>query len=423
MAIFSRRTIQRLINENAAFLTRRQLKIHVDKLNKGDLSAEWEVVLLNVFSKLGKVEHERNFNGRNPDLYFTSEDHTLDFLADIKTVSDEGVELKNPQRQLNDRLHEEVAKWDIKGAWGCEIGGNSEEARKTGAMVQLKLPPLSRFDKDIFNKSWEEFASQIKMEPDKKRTYRINTESIDLTISYSPSDGWTGSGGYPSYKSMTRREHLIQNSVWNGLVAKSAQLENTGYTGTLGIILCDGGSEYLRKSRSIIDEFFYTHPRINFILAFEAIQNFGYDNSNHVAVYYDRNRDVSNELDEFLSNLPTHMKEYFPYPQRSAINAIHSIRLTKAHKGASFMGGATMSDRSIKLSSRAVLDLLAGKISYEDFSDTYKDYFRDMANEGRLFKAVSIEKGENEKDDDWLTFVFGKSDPAVRPYTLPTKIK
>ena len=95
-------------------------------------------------SKLGRVEHERNFNGKKPDIYFTSEDRSLDFLADIKTVSDEGVELKNPQKQLDERLYKEIKEKNIKGAWRCEIGGNYEEARKTGSMVQLKLPALAR---------------------------------------------------------------------------------------------------------------------------------------------------------------------------------------------------------------------------------------------------------------------------------------
>ena len=150
MAIFSRRTIQRLINENASFLTTKQIKSHVDNLNNGDLGAEWEVVLLNVFSKLGRVEHEKNFNGKKPDIYFTSEDRSLDFLADIKTVSDEGTELKNPEKQLDERLFKEIIEKNIKGAWSCAIGGNYEEARKTGSMVQLQLPALARFDQEIF---------------------------------------------------------------------------------------------------------------------------------------------------------------------------------------------------------------------------------------------------------------------------------
>lgn len=272
MAIFSRRTIQRLINENASFLTTKQIKNHVDNLNNGDLGAEWEVVLLNVFSKLGRVEHEKNFNGKKPDIYFTSEDRSLDFLADIKTVCDEGVELKNPQKQLDERLFKEIKEKNIRGDWSYEIGGNHEEARKNGSMVQLKLPALARFDQEIFNESWEEFTSRVQKDPGREHTYEIKTNNVDLSISYRPSKGWTGSYHYPSYKSITAREHLIQNSIWNGLVSKSEQLEGAAYEGALGIILCDGGSEYLKRSRNIIHEFFRTHPRIDFVLAFEVIQ-------------------------------------------------------------------------------------------------------------------------------------------------------
>src|SRR4051812_46226864 len=115
MAIFSRRTLQRLIHENAIFLTAKQTKDHVKRLNNKDLSVEWEIVLLNVFGKLGTVIHEKKFNGKNPDLYSISADEGFSFLADIKTVSDEGIDLKNPFEPLNDRLHREVLRHDIKG--------------------------------------------------------------------------------------------------------------------------------------------------------------------------------------------------------------------------------------------------------------------------------------------------------------------
>ena len=64
MAIFSRRAIQRLIEENTAFLSRKQTQTHIAKLNlhnESILATEWEVVLLNAFSKLGTVKHEPNW--------------------------------------------------------------------------------------------------------------------------------------------------------------------------------------------------------------------------------------------------------------------------------------------------------------------------------------------------------------------------
>jgi hypothetical protein len=74
MTIFSRRTLQRLIDENASFLTRKQTKKHVDALNVADehsLGYEWEIVLLNVFSKLGTIKHEPPL-GKTPDIHFIS---------------------------------------------------------------------------------------------------------------------------------------------------------------------------------------------------------------------------------------------------------------------------------------------------------------------------------------------------------------
>ena len=58
MVIFSRITNQRLLNENASFLNNEQSQNHQRHLNEGDISFEWEVVLLNVFSKIGEVIHE-----------------------------------------------------------------------------------------------------------------------------------------------------------------------------------------------------------------------------------------------------------------------------------------------------------------------------------------------------------------------------
>lgn len=97
MAIFSRRTVQRMLTENAQFLTKEQLGQHVSRLNgKGfqTLDAEWEVAVLNALSKLGKIEHEPVLEGTaNLDLLFTH--HTgSSFLTDVVSVSDEGYEEK-----------------------------------------------------------------------------------------------------------------------------------------------------------------------------------------------------------------------------------------------------------------------------------------------------------------------------------------
>src|SRR5688500_3912164 len=99
MAVFSRRNVQRMIDENASFLSEDDLVDHVNKLNRNNfqsLDTEWEVAVLNAFSKLGTVEHEKNFGGSTyPDLFFTTDDGKS-VVADVTTISDEGFEERNP---------------------------------------------------------------------------------------------------------------------------------------------------------------------------------------------------------------------------------------------------------------------------------------------------------------------------------------
>jgi len=113
MAIFSRRTVDRMLRENAAFLTEEQLDQHVARLNtKGfqSLDAEWEVAVLNACSKLGRVQHEPLLDGTSKlDLLFTTKDGSK-FLADITTVSDEGLEEKEPVEAFNIELKKRLKR-------------------------------------------------------------------------------------------------------------------------------------------------------------------------------------------------------------------------------------------------------------------------------------------------------------------------
>ena len=117
MAIFSRRTLQRLIDENSVFLSRRQLKAHVNRLDGPNiddaLAAEWEVALLNIFSRVGSVAHEPKLEatGHRFDLCFDSP--TVKFISDIVAVSDKGLDELNPIEALKDKLIDIVLEQKI----------------------------------------------------------------------------------------------------------------------------------------------------------------------------------------------------------------------------------------------------------------------------------------------------------------------
>lgn len=88
-----------------------------------------------------------------------------------------------------------------------------------------------------------------------------------------------------------------------------------------------------------------------------------------------------------------------------------------------------MSERRLKVSSRAIMELLAGRITPERFnalhgwSDSDKQagrannrnpFDRALA-EGRLPETVTVETDQGS-DDDWIEFIFGGPDPAISPF-------
>ena len=72
--IFSRRIIQKILNENSKFLSHKHMSKHVNLLNRADedsINFVWEVVLLNALSKLGNVVHEPDLGGTSQiDILF-----------------------------------------------------------------------------------------------------------------------------------------------------------------------------------------------------------------------------------------------------------------------------------------------------------------------------------------------------------------
>ena len=175
MAIFSRRTLQRLINENATFLARKQSRDHVERLNRSDefaLDVEWEIVLLNALSKVGTVAHERQFKNRRPDIHFTAKSvQTETFIADIATISDRGLDEKFPVLALHDELMRKVKEYGLEGSKFYLDIGRSEQYSPWDLKQPVITLARSRFNK-IFNADFISFLEAIKSDPNKAHIYQ-----------------------------------------------------------------------------------------------------------------------------------------------------------------------------------------------------------------------------------------------------------
>src|SRR5689334_23222951 len=284
MAIFSRRTLQRLIDENATFLTARQSKDHVERLNRCDefaLDAEWEIVLLNALSKVGTVAHESPFKNRRPDIHFIAESATNESLiADIATISDRGLEEKFPVFALHDELTRRAKEYGLEPSKFYLDIGRSEHYSPWDRTKPVMTLARSRFNQ-IFNGDFVSFLEAIKFDPGKPREYRTKDSDTPIVINFDPRRDSSGMH-WPSYTTVTS---LVQNTVYNRLEEKAGKLAEAEFDGRRAVILCDGGCTFLTSPRDlatyhvndIIFYFLKEHPEINFVLTVYVEQQFGFD--------------------------------------------------------------------------------------------------------------------------------------------------
>lgn len=436
MAIFSKRILQEMLNQNAHFLSKKQLREHVNKLNKGGidyLPTEWEVVILNAFSKIGYVRHEQPFRKRLPDLFFQSKNEpSVSFLADITTVSDKGYERENPVKAFIDEAKRILKENGIKlNGFHYEIGSVKDKRA-----MRLKIPPKEHFDTFFNGFEFKNFTSRILESPASQHALHSVSKEIEVRFFYNPQSKYI-SGHHASYNTA---HSITKNPLYYALEDKAQQLEETGYSGILAIFICDGGCNLLTSSlhdwqsynlNAVINEFFRQYSSIHFVLVFsvkETPYNFlEIKQKKYIEVKIFLNPiplkssdDLLNLLNKFVVHLPT--------PVNTPINAAYKISNRAEKQGNSFCGGSMITNKTIKISSRGLLELLSGRIKQDKFLQDHcfaptperpddHNPFDLKLNEGKLITDVKLEKS-SDKDDDWITFEFGVSDPAISKYKI-----
>lgn len=446
MAIFSRRTLQRMIDENAAFLTVEQIDNLISRLESNSfqsIATEWEVVVLNVFSKIGRVEHEPNLGtSRNIDLRFTHHEDQSQFVADITTVSDEGYEKETPLKAF------EIEFWrHIKHAGLAFTGfGYSVEAHpQTEAKTKLMLPEKKHFYEKIFNKQFKSFLREVKQNLGETRSYHALTDKTNIIITYDPERKGSWAEGYV----YTLATSKTQNPLYNALrEKKQKQLGQIEFSGPKGIIVCDGGSHMFNARASgkyhpyfnaaeAINEFLRQYQSIDFVVMISVISaNRGLARSNakrplrRVKVEIFPNKSfgtLSNKLKNSLSELV----EYFPEPFNTPGGGRETIRQGfRPKKPQPFRECLCVSDSEIRLCANNLFALLEGAVTQDRFFELsrFKDcyfgsthVFNPFEHFHRLKKRIVEIRVEEEHDSTYLVFKFDGPDPAISNFINPKK--
>jgi hypothetical protein len=419
MSIFSRRNLFRILSQNAQFVRQRQLSEHINRLNGRDpvqrVTTEWETVVLNGLSKFGNVEHEPRLPGTTkPDVLFI---HSLGTaLMDITAVSDRGLDQQNPVNKLSERLLELVKERGLNSQhFNLQVKGNWRDLRIGGPKPRLSIPRKKDFDTAIFDKGFHRFLDDIRSSRGLKRDFSVAKRDVQVTITYDPAQKYF----LMNHLAYTVPFSATQNTIYASLEEKAIQLRSSQFNGTKGIVLCDGGCDALNRrgrrgldldSSDIISTFLSDHRSVDFVVSMlikgDRSGRSGPDHLRILAKGYLLRRD--SPAAPLVAYLCEHLPLELPNPENTAINA-YGLE----NEGKSFNGGGTMSGRSIKMSSRAVMGLLSGQTNQEDFmreNPHVKERFTRALSEGRVLEAAKIESCP-ERDDDWIEFTFRSLTP------------
>ena len=438
MAMFARRSLQRLLNDLESILSFEAHQKLVRELNRQDASAlgyEWELALLFALSHVGQVTYEAESHAgtSRPDITFVeSQDGPIRFVADVATISDTGLEAENPVMRFSQSLHRLKRKCGLPGVLNYDIKGESAGRNNRDRKMRLKLPRVTELDQFLERHVGPEFR-RIAEEKRAMATIAVSEPGIEFSVTYAEGQRY-GSGHYPSY---TAAYSPTRNPVYTALKAKAQQLKKSGATDAFGIFLCDGGCALLSKTGrqpqqisvdEVIAEFFRQISSVSFvvILVFpptRAEPFTGIVKELKITGRIYTNPRSSNALPaETLLSLINRGLATLPQPTATPRDALYWIARSEANEGRTIgtitHGGGLMS-QTIKMSARKIQELLAGRMSpqellseYERPGAPFQNPFERALRQGLTMEAISLTKTP-DGDDDLLEIRFGVADPAI----------
>lgn len=432
--MFTRRRLQRYLNENAAFVSQSTLHDWVNRLNvfsDDHAATEWEIVLLHAFASLGRVQHEPELGRRRLDLVFASSDGKLSFAADIVTISDQQLHRENPIEAFWEELRRRAQKANVRnGGFSFRVAEKPQPSNLArGNQRSLLLPRAAAFRTHVFNSAWADFLQLVRAEPNRKHGYRAHCEApaVDVSISYHPGKFGVFQSEHGTYTSATV---VDDNPLFNGIKVKARQLKASGHSGARGIIACDGGCRMLTSSanwstysvQEVVIEFFRQHRSVDFVVTIAIKSGISWDRPDRV---YRANCFVSpysflsvSDLDSVVARAVRSLPPIELAPE----NARHALKWER-WGGYGPLGGWSMGGNKVKISARDLLALMAGRLEQKRFVKNHdlgaNNIFELHLKRGQLIVGATVERLRDE-DDDWIVFEFGDPDPAVAPFSEPT---
>ncbi len=430
-----------MLHQCADFLSLRQLEDIVIKLNREDevsLHSQWELAIIYALSRNADIEVEPDL-GKKPDVLWRSKNTGDTFIADVRTVSDEGLEKENPREFY--RL--ELCNQAKKRGFGRGHFSDRPEYEMVGSYgdskVRLKYPPKNEYKK-LFNSDFHKFIDWVKENNPDRAEKRLQGDGFDVTIYYQQNIyGMPQGGGNLAY---TCYYSLQNNPILNALKKKADQLKKANFEGVKGIFLADGGCRELTSGISsstgetysdeqVIQYFLNNSSSISFVVTLfakrEAMGIFDHLKPLNINGKIFLNPKANFPLQEEGLSALNLIPKIMPEPKLDGSNAANHLRNGWDGPQKVWHTSSTMRSehfmQTIEFSSKSLLEYLAGKITKEEFVETHNfkmangDFFESMLKGGYTITQANLQR-LNDEDDDKIIFTF-EPDVSGRPFESP----
>ncbi|SEP71924.1 hypothetical protein SAMN04488038_101281 [Solimonas aquatica] len=297
--------------------------------------------------------------------------------------------------------------------------------------TRLKLPPKGQYFQFIAQHVLP-FFRRIQASSSNSDSLRLTADGADITVTFQRGKRFFGA----SYTPVTGIHALTNNVLWNALQLKAKKLKASGAP-TAGIIVCDGGCDFLRANQirppspseaDIFREFLRRTEWVAFVAVVGAEESapnvFGGSTTHRInARWYVRSDARYEEIEKVVGRAVG----LLPTPAFNTATAFLNQNGNGFGQGS--MGYSSVSEKSIRISARSLQRLLAGELTVEGFEGAHR-WRRELPNDprpfpnpfsrklrqGQLIERVDVERGPG--DDDLVTFHFGEPDPALAPFRV-----
>ncbi|TXD94240.1 hypothetical protein FUT87_07465 [Mitsuaria sp. TWR114] len=438
MPIFTRRRLQAMLDDlarrgDAQKLTDVRARLENKRVDQA-LPAEMELAVVWALARLGEIETEPEwFGDRRPDIYTEQLFPGQPCVVEVTAVSDGRMAQEPELARVGTKLKEAANR--IRRGRGKHLSFQIH--------VEQGYEGSAYFRRRKVDADFEPSAGTVDLLRGWLMQDGVREPLVLLQGATHVTVQWHEVPRHPHsnvFCSMPAEAYSLEdNPLFDALDEKRRQLASPEFTGVRCIVVADAGSTLIRRldavfgmqrsvtGRQVIEYFLRSSDvGVDVVLTLSPFRDTG--------LWFTGSRRSEWRSSLFLrpglrldTAVAQRLASCLPVPRFEGYQArsLHQQALYRHDSRGWYLGTGMQSRGSsmtVKLSSRAVLELLAGRMTLERFHEvtglkqtpTSANIFDHRLKQGDILSQVTIESGGLDKDDDLLVFELSR-DPSAAP--------